>query len=90
MTRAFMMKDFTWYEDDWMIVALEEILQNRQVPAQVGHHHDIQKNRTNNQIVTQNSDTNFPKCCTVEASIKIVKLAMKCGAKDSEDPLCMC
>ena len=80
MVRAFTMKDFIWYNDDGMIVALGAVLQNRLVAAQVGHHYEIQKIRTNNQIVTQNRDTHFPKRCAVEASIKIVKLAMTCGA----------
>ena len=75
------MKDFIWYGNNGIIVALEEVLQNRLVAAQVGHHYEIQKNRMNNQIVTQNRNTHFPKCCAVEASIEILKLAMSCGEK---------
>ena len=87
VVRTFTTKDYIWYNDNGMIVALEEVLQKRLVAAQVCHHYEIQKNRMNNQIVTQNRDTNFPKLCAVEASIEILKLAMSCGEKDPEDPL---
>ena len=66
-----------WYDGNGMIVALEEDLQTRLVAAQVGHHYAIQKNRTNNQIVTQNRDKDFPKLCAVEASINIAEIAMQ-------------
>ena len=54
--RAFTLKDFIRYHDDGIISALEEVLHTRSVSAQVGHHYKIQKNRMNNQIVTQNRD----------------------------------
>ena len=85
VVRAFTQKDFIWYNDDGMILALDEVLHNRSIAAQVGHHYEIQKNRMNDQIVTQNRDKGFSKLCAMEASIDIIELAMKCGAKDPED-----
>ena len=83
--RAFTLKDFIRYHDDGIISALEEVLHTRSVSAQVGHHYKIQKNRMNNQIVTQNRDKDFPKLCVKQASINIIELTMKCGAKYPKD-----
>ena len=87
--RAFTLKDFIWYDEDGMIVSLDTVLSNRLLAAQVGHHYEIQKNRMNNQIMTQNRDKNCPHLYAVEVSLDIVQLAMKCGAMDPYDPLCL-
>ena len=71
VVRAFCLKDFIWYDVDGMIIQLSDALKNRKLAEQVGQHYEIQKNRMNNQIVTQNHDTTFPTLCPVEASIDI-------------------
>ena len=43
VVRAFKLKDFIWYDEDGMIVALGTVLSNRLLAAQVGHHYEIQK-----------------------------------------------
>ena len=89
VVRSFCLKDFIWYDEDGMIISLAEVLADRELAVQVGHHYEIQKNRQNNQIVTQNRDTAYPSLCTVEASIDIVELAMQCGSNGPSDPLCV-
>ena len=80
VVRAFTLKGFIWYDDDRIILALDKVLHTRSVAAQVEHHKEIQKNRMNNKIVTQNRGKDFPKLCAVEPPINIVETAMKCGA----------
>ena len=72
-----------------MIVSLDTVLSNRLLTEQVGHHYEIQKNRMNNQIVTQNWDKDCPQLCIVESLLDIDELTMKCGAKDPDDTLCL-
>ena len=89
VVRAFCLKDFVWYDENGMIISLTKVLANRELAAQVGHHYEIQKNRMNNQIVSQNCDTAYPTLCAVETSIAIVELAMQCGSTQPNDPLCV-
>ena len=57
-----------------MTISLGRVLENRDLASRVGHHYEIQKNRMNNQIVSQNCDTAYLSLCAMESSIAIVEL----------------
>ena len=62
------------------------VINDRALAKQTGQQYDIQKNRMNGQIVTQNRDREYPKLCPVELSIDIIVLARNLGAKNPDDP----
>ena len=47
----------------------------RGLAEQTGQQYEIQQNRMNDQIVTQNRDRECPKLCAVELSNDIIVLA---------------
>ena len=89
VVRAFTVKDFIFYDDDGMQIEFQAVKSSRDLAEQVGHHYGIQKNRVNNQVITQNRDCTFPKLCAVETSIEIVLLAEALGSTKPDDPLCV-
>ena len=43
VVRSFCLKDFIWYDEDKMIISLSNVLADRELATQVGHHCEIQK-----------------------------------------------
>ena len=82
VTRALTMNIFIYYDNDRMIVSTDDVIKDRDLAEQVGQQYDIQKNRMNGQIVTQNRDRECPKLCPVELSIDIILLARNLGGGD--------
>ena len=89
IARAFTIKNFIFFDEDEMRLALHEVLRNRTLAMSLGTEYDVQKNRMNNQVITFNREPTTPAFCPVEIGIDIVELAIALGAKDDSDPLCL-
>ena len=72
-----------------MIVNTDDVIEDRDLAEQMGQQYEIQKNRMNGQIVTQNRDHECPKLCAVKLSIDVIVLAKNLGAKNPVDLLCL-
>ena len=59
------------------------IIKDRDLAKQTGKECEIQKNRMNGQIVTQNRDHECPKLFAVELPIDIIALAKNIRSKES-------
>ena len=60
-----------------MIVNTDNIIEDQDLVEQTRQQYEIQTNRMNGQIVTQNRDHEYPKLCAVELLIDIIVLAEK-------------
>ena len=89
VVRAFTVRNFIFYDVDGLKMQLARVLQDRALADAVGQQYDVQKNRMNNQIITQTRDRKTPALCPVEISIDIVEVAQELGAVKDEDPLCV-
>jgi len=89
IARAFTMKNFIFFDEDEMRLALSKALHDRKSVHSLGTEYDVQKNRMNNQVITFNRESDTPGFCPVEVGLNIVEMAMALGAKDDADPLCL-
>lgn len=90
VVRAFTVKNFIFFDKDGIRTTVQDVRQEeRSLFQSVGQQYDVQKNRMNNQIITQTRDHKSPELCPVEISLDIVEVAFALGQQEDDDPLCV-
>ena len=84
--RAFIVKDFIFYNTDGMMIMLPTTRAERKKVRALGTHFKVQKNRRNGQIIKHGRNAQFPKYCAVEIGMELVDNARALGQTD-DDPL---
>ena len=74
VVRAFVLRNFVLHGVNGIIIAYKEVLVDQYLAIKTAQQYDIQKNRTNNQIVKHNRDLLTTHLCPVDIAIGIVEL----------------